>query len=250
MKNQSVSDFVASTMDAVLNSKEHKAMFGGQYKYAQDMNDAKNKCSKCDKSKSECKCDSSMADDFDARFKKKDDESSADDDQDARKKKKDESSSSSSDSSSADDQDAKKKKDKSSDESSADDDDAKKKKDDSSADDAFEMEASAAYDVAIDSLLTASAALDSVGLGRGSAFSLKLASLVVVAKKKEKDAKKDSKEKAAKEKAKEKASKEKEKKDTQMAKDKEKALKEKEKEKLAKEKERLAKEKAKASSKK
>ena len=34
MKNQSVSDFVAASMDAVLNSKEHKALFETQYKTA------------------------------------------------------------------------------------------------------------------------------------------------------------------------------------------------------------------------
>ena len=55
------------------------------------------------------------------------------------------------------------------------------------------MESSAAFDVAIDSLLTASAALDSVGLGRGSALTLKIASLVVEAKKKDKKEKKDKK---------------------------------------------------------
>ncbi len=172
MKNQSVSDFVAASMNAVLNSKEHKSLFDVQYKYAQDMNDAKKgKCSDCDKSKEDCKCDSSMADDDDndAR-KKKDDDSAAwdNDDNDARKKK-------DSDSSDADD----------------DDNDARKKKDEDEASDG--LETSVAYDVAIDSLLTASAALDSVGLGRGSAFSLKLASLVVEAKKKDKDSKKDKK---------------------------------------------------------
>jgi hypothetical protein len=45
------------------------------------------------------------------------------------------------------------------------------------------MSAEAALNVAIDGLLTASAALDAVGLGDGSAVSLKLASLVVQAKK-------------------------------------------------------------------
>ena len=175
MKNQSVSDFVAATMDAVLNSKEHKSLFDVQYKYAQDMNDAKKgKCSDCDKDKESCSCDSSMADDNDARKAKKDDEDSsmAWDDNDARKKKDEDS-----DSSDADDNDAKKKKDSDSDSSSADD-----------------LESSAAFDVAIDSLLTASAALDSVGRGRGSAFCLKLASLVVEAKKKDKK-EKDSKKK-------------------------------------------------------
>lgn len=124
-----------------------------------------------------------------------------------------------------------------------------------------DVKAEAAFDVAIDSLLTASAALDSVGMEKTATFSLKLASLVVEAKKKEEDKKKKDKEKdkksdsndarakakekekAAKEKekaAKEKA-KEKEKRDAQMAKDK--AVKDKEKERLAKEKEK-AKEKA------
>jgi hypothetical protein len=49
-----------------------------------------------------------------------------------------------------------------------------------------------AFDVAIDSLLTASAALDAVGLGRGSAMSLKMASLVVEAKKADKKKKEKS----------------------------------------------------------
>ena len=203
MKNKSVSDFVAAAMDAALKSDEHKSLFNTQYKYAsaEDENDAKDKCSKCDKKHDECKCGDSMM---------------------------------------ADDNDAKKKKDS---------EDSKDSKDSSSADDQEEM-SSAAFDVAIDSLLTASAALDSVGLSRGSAFSLKLASLVVEAKKK--DAAKDKeKEKAAKEKAKEKAAKEKEKakRDSQAAKDKVAKEKAKEKEKASKEKEKASKEKEKASKK-
>ena len=84
MKNQSVSDFVAATMDAVLNSKEHKSLFGTQYKFAQDLNDAKKKKDDSDK-------DSCMADDDNDARKKKDDSDKdscmADDDNDARKKK-------------------------------------------------------------------------------------------------------------------------------------------------------------------
>lgn len=161
MRNQSVSDFVAAAMDAALKSEEHKSLFG-LHKSAQDLNDAKDKCGKCHEDKDSCSCDSSMADDNDARKAKKEDTKD-----------------SSKDSSSADDNDARK---------------AKKEedtKDSSAADD--EEKVSSAFDVAIDSLLTASAALDHVGLGRGSALSLKLASLVVEAKKKDKDSKKSKK---------------------------------------------------------
>src|SRR5271166_3611467 len=93
MNNKSVSDFVAATMDAVLNSAEHKALFGTQYKFAQDMNAAKAKCSKCDKDKDSCMCDSAHADDQDAKkgkmppwLKDKSDSSHADDN-DAKKHK-------------------------------------------------------------------------------------------------------------------------------------------------------------------
>lgn len=220
MNNKSVSDFVAAAMNAALQSEEHKSLFNTQYKFAsaEDENDAKDKCSKCDKKHDECKCgDSMMADDNDAK-KKKDSEDSKD----------------SKDSSAADDD-----------------------KDSSAADDDEEL-SSAAFDVAIDSLLTASAALDSVGLARGSALSLKLASLVVEAKKKdsskdkEKAAKEKAKEKAAKEKEKEKAAKEKEKakRDSQAAKDKASKEKAKEKEKASKEKEKASKEKDSKDSKK
>jgi hypothetical protein len=53
----------------------------------------------------------------------------------------------------------------------------------------------ASYDVAIDSLLTASAALDSIGFEKSATISLQLASFIVEAKKKEvkKDKKKDMK---------------------------------------------------------
>ena len=259
MKNQSVSDFVAATMDAVLNSKEHKDLFATQYKKAKDSmcakhgkmdscaaddQEAKSKKSSSDssdaddqdaKKKKDSSSDSSSASDMNDARKKKDssDESSADDDNDARKAKK---SSDEDDSSYADDQDAKKKKESSSDSSDADDQgdfDTSKgagqhrgyerddrgeydgaganKADTHSANtlassqknpyppsfDGPPKVASAAYDVAIDSLLTASAALDSVGLDRGSALTLKIASLVVEAKKKDKKSK-DSKKSSSK----------------------------------------------------
>ena len=225
MKNQSVSDFVAATMQAVLNSKEHKSLFATQYKKAGDSMCAEHG-----------KMDSCAADDQDAKKKKDSDESSAWDDNDARKaKKKDEDD----DSCMADDDenDARKSKKKDSDEEDSDESDADDNYDDygkgkpsgsgvgndplvfptdkitakpptpppaQKADDG--LETSAAFDVAIDSLLTASAALDSVGLGRGSALTLKIASLVVEAKKKDKK-EKDSKKKDSK-------------KDSQSAKDK------------------------------
>jgi hypothetical protein len=237
MSNKSVSDFVAAAMDATLNSAEHKALFGTQYKFASDENAAKDKCGKCSKDKDSCMCDSAMADDNDAR------------------KHKETSSDSSGDSSHADDNDAKSKVCK----------ECGKPKNfckcdsasvnDGSGESGESVKAEAAFTVAIDSLLTASAALDSIGMDKSATFSLKLASLVVEAKKK-----KDSDSKMSdKEKAKEKATKEKAKKDAQDAKDKaakekakEKAKKEKDtqmaKDKAAKEKEKAAKEKARSSS--
>jgi len=203
MTNKSVSDFVAASMDAALKSAEYKSLFGTQYKFASDENDAK-KCPKCNGSMvgDKCSCGDSMM---------------ADDDNDARRKKKeeDEKSSSSSDSSDADDNDAKKKKGlppwlkkkedgESSDEHSAEDE---------------EFAAEAQFNIAIDGLLTASAALDSIGMIKSSTLSLQLASLVVEAKAKKKDSSKDSKksdsndakDKAVKEKAKAKAKEEAEK---------------------------------------
>lgn len=255
MKNNSIADFVAASMDAALKSEEYKTLFGTQYKYASE-------CEKCHKMHGDK--DSCMADDNAAK-KHKDSKESGDsshaDDNDAKKSKDSSSSSSSSskkDSSSADDNDArggKKCKECGKpmglckcDKSSADD-NAGDGKDPSTgatvsgggskvefpmdsikakpahaadshsantldsttanpypgkqydadeyrngdvlkADDSDDDKVSSAYDVAIDSLLTASAALDHVNLGRGSAISLKLASLVVEAKKKEKDSKK------------------------------------------------------------
>lgn len=156
MNNKNVSDFVAATMNAVLNSSEHKSLFDSTYKTASDQNNAKEKCEKCSMSKDSCSCgDVLKADDNEVS-----------------------SSDSSSDSSCADDEDVK--------DSSC------------SADDTME---SAAFDVAIDSLLTASAALDSLGMEKSATVSLKLASLIVEAKKvdkKEKDSKKSKKEKDSK----------------------------------------------------
>jgi hypothetical protein len=195
MKNSSISDAVAMAMDSIVKSASHKALFG---KMA-DVNSAHDKCSKC--GSTSCSCGDSMsADDNDARKKKMEpkekssDDSSSADDQDARREAKSDESSADApvkfdpnfgakpvvgpvmhadDSSSADDNDARSN--------------AKSSDDESSADD---MEVDAGFDVAIDSLLTASAALDAVGMEKSSAFSLKIASLVVEAKKKEKDKKK------------------------------------------------------------
>jgi uncharacterized membrane protein YgcG len=126
MKNSSISDFVASQMDAVLNSKNHQELFANTWvkKASDDSSDSS----------------SMMVDDADARDHKQDDDS-----------------------------------------------------DDCSAADDGEMEVSASFDVAIDSLLTASAALDDVGMEKNSALSLRIASLVVEAKKKVKEDKKKGK---------------------------------------------------------
>lgn len=238
MKNNSVSDFVAASMDAVLKSDQHKALFGTQYKFASSdqMCAEHGKADSCD-ANAPIKIDP----DFGATPTKgpkttgeygNADDMFADDENDAKDSDKKDSE--------KDEEDEDKKSDK--DSASADD-------DDNDASDPEEM-SSSAFDLAIDSLLTASAALDSVGMEKSSSLSLKLASLVVEAKKKDSKDKKDKKDTAsaddkAKKKAKEKAAKEKEEaakkkakekaaKDTQMAKDK--AAKDKEKEKAAKEK--------------
>lgn len=95
--------------------------------------------------------------------------------------------------------------------------------DDSSTSQSYDSKESTAYDIALDSLLTASAALDSVGFAKSAAISLKIASLVAeAAKKKEKakgkkdekstskSKKEDSKSKSKKEDSKSKSSKSKE----------------------------------------
>jgi hypothetical protein len=209
MKN-SVTDFIANSMDAALKSEEYKSMFRTSYnKYASadeveekvevDTDDAKDKCKECHKAP--CKCDMAKADDVEV--------------------------------------------------DSADSDDVKPY-DFESADDSLGV--AAAYEIALDSLVTASSALDALGLEKSAEYSLRLASIVSEAKKKEVDkeklkadkekekARKEkdlqmAKDKKAKEKAKAEAEKEKLKKQKDLAMAKDKAAKEKEKERLAKEKE-------------
>jgi len=157
MKNKSVSDFVAATMDAVLNSREHKALFSGHYKYAQDMNDAKKGkkevCPECNKVMDKNMMDSCSCGDKSYAM---DDEVFADD---------------MGMSMDSDDMDM-----------SMDSDDVEDYSMDMDG-----MHSTAAFDVAIDGLLTASAALDAVGMSNSSTVSLKLASLIVEAKKVKKE---------------------------------------------------------------
>ena len=291
-----VSDYVAATMNAIINSAEHRAIFGSNYKYAQDnrlaqkvdslakslqfvpidenlknqlafppsnpvqlhkiVSDVKDaipndhadkkqmaeeilrmlesdkngaddtrktsKCEKCSKDKDSCMCgDSSLADDNDARRKAKKCEECS----------KPKSECKCGDSSSADDNDARKKKEKEESSSSS---------DSSSADDA-DVKVQAALSVAIDSLLVASAALDSIGMEKSATVSLQVAGFVIEAKKKKEKSSKDSNDAKAKAKAKadkEKAdkAKAKEKAELEKAKAKDKADKEKAKAKLEKEK--------------
>ena len=146
MKNNSVSDFVASTMDALLGSEEYKTLFHkGFVSQAQ-----------AEEPTEESSVDNSDADDFvDADANASDDG----DDNDMRG---------------------------------------------GSCSDADEK-MSSAFDVAINSLLTASAALDYAGMESGSSLSLKLASFVVDAKKKMPKSSDSDKKKADKKKADEKA---------------------------------------------
>lgn len=163
MNNKSVSDFVAAAMNAVLESDDHKSLFGSTYKKASYQvcpfckevvePDITGACSNMTCRKTLPKEDSANAD---TNFAK--DESSADDD---------------ADDNDSDDADA--------DENNANDNDVDA--DECSADD---EKISSAFDIAIDGLLTASAALDSVGFEKSSTLSLKIASFVVEAKKKEK----------------------------------------------------------------
>lgn len=163
MKNKSISDFVAASMDSVLNSDQHKALFKSQYKFASSSSSSSSSsdvhhadmCEKCSASKESCKCgksDSSLAWDSDDKHMAKDkacdkcgamdqDECYcyADDHMDSHSAKSNALSASSN--------------------------------------------KTAALDIAIDSLLTASAALDAVGIDDASTVSLKLASLIVQAKK-------------------------------------------------------------------
>ena len=127
MKNNSVSDFVASTMDALLGSEEYKTLFHKGF-----VSNAS------DESAEKSTEDKSHAEDFTL-----DNNDAADDD---------------------DNNEVSDNNDMKGESCSA------------------EEKVSTALDVAIDSLLTASAALDSVGLESSSSLSLKLASFVVEAK--------------------------------------------------------------------
>ena len=134
MSNKSISDFVASKMNDVLNSDYHQSLFSSKYKTASkheeheadthksdsgdawDKNDARKKSKKCEECKedlSKCYCDSAMA-----------------------------------------------------------------------KDELDKLHSSAAFDVAIDSLVTASEALEVLGSDIGSATVLKIATAVAKAKKK------------------------------------------------------------------
>jgi len=163
MKNNSVSDFVASTMDALLGSEEYKTLFHkGFVSQAQ-----------AEEPTEESSVDNSDADDFvDADANASDDG----DDNDMRG---------------------------------------------GSCSDADEK-MSSAFDVAINSLLTASAALDYAGMESGSSLSLKLASFVVDAKKKMPKSSDSDKKKADKKKADEKAKADKKKADEKAKADKKK----------------------------
>lgn len=63
MNNKGISDFVAASMDAVLNSDQHKSLFKSQYKFAskhEDEHDAKDKkkkvCENCKEDEDNCYC--------------------------------------------------------------------------------------------------------------------------------------------------------------------------------------------------
>lgn len=155
MSNKSISDFVASKMNEVLNSDYHQSLFSSKYKTASkheehetdthkpdssdawDKNDARKKSKKCEECKedlSKCYCDSAMAKDkcpecHSAMDKCYCDSAMAKDELD-------------------------------------------------------KLHSSAAFDVAIDSLVTASEALEVLGSDIGSATVLKIATAVAKAKKK------------------------------------------------------------------
>ena len=152
MTNKNISDFVAASMDAVLNSEQHKSLFNTQYKFASDENDAKkskkNMCSHCKCEKAQCECGPDSNDNYDQEPGMTDEEGYYD--------------MSSSDDSQYDDYSM---------------------ASDGSSGRHGNMTINSALDVAINGLLTASAALDVVGISDGSIVSLKLASLIAQAKK-------------------------------------------------------------------
>lgn len=160
MTNKNISDFVASSMDAVLNSEQHKSLFNTQYKFASDENDAKkskkNMCSHCKCEKAQCECGPDSNDNYDQEPGMTDDQEPGMTDEEGYY-----------DMSFSDDSQY---------------DDYSMASDGSSGRHG-NMTINSALDVAINGLLTASAALDVVGISDGSIVSLKLASLIAQAKK-------------------------------------------------------------------
>lgn len=150
------SDLVAASMNATLNNTEYQSLFKS-YKIASDENDAKKskKCAECGEDMKNDKCDCGYAKDKSwAKDKKKCPECGEHMKHDK------------CDCGYADD------------DMNMDDDSGQLPTEPTKP-----MPMVTAYDVAIDSLLTASAALDSVSLGHQSSMALKLASLVSEAKK-------------------------------------------------------------------
>lgn len=201
MNNKSVSDFVAATMNAVLNSREHKTLFNGHYKTAAK----KDKCKNCKQELDSCMCDASMADDMDEDAEKMVDICDKDGNVIAKVQKKfcedvleclpDEVGACLSEESrmmmeketvSGPEGEMSSSMMLSEDDDMSDDEDMAYLR--HSDDEEFETEdgdmaSTASFDVAIDGLLTASAALDSINMANSSTVSLKLASLIVEAKK-------------------------------------------------------------------
>jgi len=172
----SISDFVAASMNATLNSKEHRSLFGNQYKTASS-------CEKCGESSGDCNCDilDESIDDEPVTSEQGFEEPALDDlipeesvldsfHSPERKLER------------AD----KHEKDRVQQHDLDEEREFAGSNKGSFLDSVDDLPASTAFNVAIDSLLTASAALDSIGLDKGSATILKLASMVIEAKKEDK----------------------------------------------------------------
>lgn len=207
MNNKSVSDFVAATMNAVLNSREHKSLFSGHYKTAAKKEKNSNYADSCmiDDHDHVNDADNCMVDDMEeddeemvdicdkdgnviAKVQRKfcenvleclPDEVGACLSEESRMMMEKETVSGP-------------KGEMSSSMMLSEDDDMSDDEDMAylrhSDDEEFETEdgdmaSTASFDVAIDGLLTASAALDSINMANSSTVSLKLASLIVEAKK-------------------------------------------------------------------
>jgi len=166
MKNNNVSDFIASTMYSILNSDSHKSLFNTQYKFASTSTEKDEDC----------------VDDSDSNssWDNEDDISYLDSNYalplppDATK-----ASGIGQVSKPVNVQGPKQQG-----AMNADDDFSNLYLADDDMIDDSSLSSSAGYNIAIDSLLTASAALDSVGVTEGSALALKLASIIIEAKKK------------------------------------------------------------------